>query len=85
MDDNSLNITFRQGQIPQGNLKKAHDYLSSWRKNLQITGGDLALEKCVHSFMGWILAKGGENLGKISDFPGKIEIQSNHGETTVIK
>ena len=35
--------------------------------------------------MGWILAKGGETLGKISDFPGEIEIQSNHGENTVIK
>ena len=54
-------------------------------KLLQITGGDLALEKSMYSFMGWILAKGGETLGKTSDFLGKIEIQSNHGETTVIK
>ena len=35
--------------------------------------------------MGWVLAKGGEILGSIADFPGTIEILSKSGDPTVIK
>ena len=85
VDDNSLNIKFREGQTVQEALQQAQTALSSWKRLLQITGGDLALEKCVYSFMGWVLAKGGETLGSISDFPGTIEILSKSRDTTVIK
>ena len=85
VDDNSLNITFREGQTVQEALQQAQTALFSWKKLLQITGGDLALEKCVYSFMGWVLAKGGETLGSISDFPGTIEMLSKSGDPTVIK
>ena len=45
----------------------------------------LALEKCVYSFMGWVLSKGGETLGSISEFPGTIKILSKSGDPTIIK
>ena len=53
VDDNSLILSFREGENITEVLKKAHRALSSWQKLLQITGGDLALEKSVFSVMGW--------------------------------
>lgn len=44
IDDNSLNITFGNGQNTQQAFKVAHDALISWRKNLELTGWDLALK-----------------------------------------
>ena len=54
VDDRSFNITFKQRQTIQHALKEAYTSLSSWEKLPQITGGDLALEKYVNSFMGWV-------------------------------
>ena len=45
VDDNSLNITFREGQTITETLKVDQTALSCWKKLLQLTGGDLALEK----------------------------------------
>ena len=47
VDDNSLILTFRDGQNIEEVLSEAKKALSSWQKLLQLTGGDLALEKCV--------------------------------------
>ena len=79
VDDNSLNITFREGQTVKEALQQAQSALSSWKTLLQLTGGDLSLEIFLYSFMGWVLAKGGETLGSIADFPGTIEMISKSG------
>ena len=62
VDDNSLILTFRGNQTTAEALSAAQAALTSWRKLLQITGGDLALEKCVYSYMGWEHKKGKEVL-----------------------
>ena len=50
VDDNSLILTFRDGESITEVLRAAHQALSSWQKLLQITGGDMALEKmCIFS------------------------------------
>ena len=67
-------------------MLEAQAALTSWKKLLQITGGDLALEKCVYSFMGWKNEKGKEVLGSIRDHPGTITIGPTEGEApTVIR
>ena len=63
----------------------AQHALTSRRKLLQLTGGDLALEKCVYSYMGWKNHKGGEILGSKTELPGAIQIKENSGDTTTIK
>ena len=85
VDDNSLNITFRDDQTIKEALKIAQAALSSWKQLLQLTGGDLALEKCVYSVMGWVQQKGREALGSVKDFPGSIAIDTNTGTPTTIK
>jgi len=45
--------------------------------------GDLALEKCVYSYMGWKKEKGAEVLGSMADLPGSIQIESTEGEAPV--
>ena len=85
VDDNSINITFKDGQSPQEALHMAQQALTSWRKLLQLTGGDLALEKCVYSYMGWKNHKGGEVLGSAAELPGTVQITDNSGITTTIK
>ena len=62
---------------------RAQQVLTSWRKLLQL-GGDLALDKCVYSYMGWTREKGREALGSIAQFPGTINIESNCGDNTTI-
>ena len=62
VDDNSLILTFRDGEPIEEVLQEAQTALASWQKLLQITGGDLALEKCVYSVMGWTHKKGKEVL-----------------------
>ena len=39
----------------------------------------------MYSFMGRVLAKGGETMGIITDFPGTIEILSHSGDLMVVK
>ena len=83
VDDNSLILTFRDGQSSQEAMLEAQAALTSWKNLLQITGGDLALEKCVYSYMGWKKEKGAEVLGSMADLPGSIQIESTEGEAPV--
>ena len=64
-------------------MLEAQAALTSWKNLLQITGGDLALEKCVYSYMGWKNEKGAEVLGSMADLPGSIQIESAEGEGSV--
>ena len=52
VDDNSLQMTFREGESLDAAINKGQKALTSWKRLLQITGGNLALEKCVFSYMG---------------------------------
>jgi hypothetical protein len=85
VDDNSLILTFRDGEPIEEVLQEAQTALASWQKLLQITGGDLALEKCVYSVMGWTHKKGKEVLGNIKEIPGHINIASKTNENIRIK
>ena len=55
IDNNSLIITFREGESLQEALLKTPRALTSWIKLLQLTGEDLAMKKCVYSYMSWEL------------------------------
>ena len=85
VDDNSLIITFTDKQSTQEALWKAQQALIPWRKLVQVIGGDLGLEKCVYSYMGWTNHKGSEILGSIAQLPGTIEIDNNSRKQTTLK
>ena len=85
VDDNSLILTFRDEQSTQEALAEAQKALASWKKFLQLTGDDLALEKCVYSYMGWKKKKGKEVLSSIKEQPGTITINDNKHTTTKIR
>ena len=85
VDNNSLILSFRDGQPIAEVLKEAQKALSSWQKLLQLTGGDLALEKCVYSVMGWQHKKGKEVLSSIQGLPGNITIDSKLQDPVQIK
>ena len=79
VDDNSLLRTFPDNTAPTDFWKTASKEFSSWHKLLQITGGDLALEKCTCTVMKW---KWGSTYGipalcSSKDFPGSIQVQSS--------
>ena len=83
VEDNSLILTFRNGQSTHEALEEAKKALESWKKLLQLTGGDLALEKYVYSLMGWQQKRGKEVLGSIQEIPGDIHI--SNGEQGQVK
>ena len=53
VDDNSLLRSFPSGVSLATMLQTVSRELTSWWKLLRITGGDLALEKCLYSVMSW--------------------------------
>ena len=76
MDDDSRILTFRDGKSIQEVSQEAQKVLSLWQKLLQLTGSDLALEKCVFSVMKWTRKKGKEVIGNIKEILGHIHIDS---------
>ena len=82
VDDNSLILTSRNGQTTQRALAEAQKALTSRKKLLQSAGGDLALEKCVYSLMGWQQKKGKELLGSTEEMSGEIHI--THGTHKIV-
>ena len=64
-------------------LKETQDALIPLKKLLQIAAGDLLLEKCVFSFMGWSLKRVEETLGSIQDFPVNIQVQDTNTENPI--
>ena len=78
VDDNSLLRTF-PNSLPCDSLwRLASKEFSSWQKLLQITGGDLALEKCTCSVMKWRWSStyGLPSLASSKDFPGTLTARS---------
>ena len=72
IDDSILILTFRYNETVEKVLREAQESLTIWQKVLQITGGDLEISKCIFSFLGLKLEKGGRVIVKIKDFEGDI-------------
>ena len=53
MDDNSIVIHFPASATIKEMLEGMKDNLKEWQKLLQLTGGDLSLEKCQIIIMNW--------------------------------
>ena len=78
VDDNTLVRTYSHDTQAQDLWKIASKEFGSWHRTLQITGGDLALEKCTCSVMKWKWTGvyGMPSLASEKDFPGTITVQS---------
>ena len=53
VDDNSIVRHFEQGTTVPQMMSKIKDNLGEWQKLLQLTGGDLSLDKCKVTFLAW--------------------------------
>ena len=84
IDDNTLIFSFRRGESVATVLQEAQIALALWKKSLNITGGDLALEKCLYSYMGWVHKKGEECVGKIEDFSVTITTKTTADDPVII-
>ena len=72
VDDNTFILTFRNNETAEEVLHEAQEELTIWKKLLQITGGNLELNKCVFLFFGWKLGNGYQETVEIKDSPGDI-------------
>ena len=78
VDDNTLVRTFSHSIHHTTLWELASQEFGSWHRTLQITGGDLALEKCTCTIMKWKWTGiyGLPSLASEKDFPGTITVKS---------
>ncbi len=77
VDDNTLVRNFPITHTPALVFEQLSENLNTWNKLLQITGGDLCLDKCEVSVMSWKFTEWGiPKLQSQREFPGTVEIAS---------
>ena len=80
VDDNTIVVSFGESESQTNILKTIRSNLGSWRRILQLTGGDIDVEKSKWSTMRWKHCKtwGTAKLETIKEFPGKVGMIDNH-------
>ena len=78
VDDNTLLKTFPLGTTPDIVFAAMIKMMSHWNRLLQITGGDLCLEKCKISVLAWNTTNywGHSNISNVTQFPGNVKMKS---------
>ena len=77
VDDNTIVTSFKQDELQQDILMTVRKNLASWRRLLQLTGGDIDIEKSKWSVMRWKYDKawGVPALEDTRDFPGDLKME----------
>jgi hypothetical protein len=81
VDDNTLVKQFDSDEPIEAIISKLSCCLSRWHKILQITGGNLALEKCTFSLLYWKWSKGLPSLYTKDTKPGNLLVEG----TTIMR
>ena len=79
VDDNTLLKTFSLGATPELVFSDMRKMMKHWHRLLQITGGDLCLDKCKVSVLTWNTNNywGIPTPSTISQFPGEVTMISD--------
>ena len=79
VDDNTIVVSFESEVSQRKILETMRGNLGSWRRLLQLTGGDIDVSKSKWSVMRWKYEKewGDESLELIRTFPGEIGMDSS--------
>ena len=81
MDDNTIVVAFQDNETQCKMLETIRGNLGSWRRLLQLMGGDIDLSKSKWSTMRWKYDKdwGQAQLETIKEFPGEVGMISMRG------
>ena len=90
VDDNTLLKTFSLGATPDVVFTDMRKMMKHWHRLLQITGGDLCLDKCKVSVLSWNTNNywGIPRPSTITQFPGEVTMTSDldpHKEIVVLE
>ena len=79
VDDNTIVAGFRDGETQDTILTTMRENLGSWRRLLQLTGGDIDVSKSKWSVMRWRYESewGVSKIENINDFPGEVGMKDN--------
>ena len=78
VDDNTIVVGFKDKTSQETILETLRENLGSWRRLLQLTGGDIDVSKSKWSTLRWSYDNdwGEEKLETIGDFPGEVGMSS---------
>ena len=84
VDDNTIVTSFKEDESQNEILVTARKNLTSWRRLLQLTGGDIDIEKSKWSVMRWKYDTywGVPELENAKDFPGDLTMEDTTNGTT---
>ena len=87
VDDNTIVVGFEDGDTQEKILKTIQSNLRSWRRLLQLTGGDIDVVKSKWCVMKWKYCQvwGQATLETPKDFPGKLGLENHDNDTKTIQ
>ena len=84
VDDNTIVVSFKEDEEQKTILETVSNNLASWRRLLQLTGGDIDVEKSKWSILRWKYCTtwGIPTLENAKEFPGEIKMVNKREEGT---